>query len=201
MFERYTETARRVVFYARYEASIHGTREIDSRCLLLGILREDRELLTRFLPGNPHELYRLWTGVEDLFPKSPGQVPTNIDLPLSHAALRALTAAAKQAENLRHQSIEPRHVLWGLLKAEGPEAACLKSCGIEVEAVDADLKQIPAETALLERHAVRRLVDGLPKERLQAASFLLTCLASKHFDVSGTGPAGPFHFSFGDKPE
>jgi ATP-dependent Clp protease ATP-binding subunit ClpC len=42
MFERYTEKARRVVFFARYEASKHGTREIGTPSLLLGILREDK---------------------------------------------------------------------------------------------------------------------------------------------------------------
>jgi ATP-dependent Clp protease ATP-binding subunit ClpC len=201
MFERYTEKARRVVFYARHEASIHGATEIDTRCLLLGLLREDRELMARFMPGKVNDLFRLWTEVEELFPRGPKHIPTNIDLPLTHAALRALTAGAKRAEELHHQSIEPRHVLWGILEAGGPEAACLKSCGIEMAAVDADLKQIAAETNLLERQAIRRIVDGLPQERLQAASFLLTCLSAKEFEVSGTGPAGPFHFSFGEKEE
>jgi len=47
MFERYTERARRVVFFARYEASNYGSRYIETEHLLLGLLREDRALAAR----------------------------------------------------------------------------------------------------------------------------------------------------------
>ena len=36
MFERYSEKARRVIFFARYEASQLGSRQIDAEHLLLG---------------------------------------------------------------------------------------------------------------------------------------------------------------------
>jgi ATP-dependent Clp protease ATP-binding subunit ClpC len=201
MFERYTEKARRVVFFGRYEASVHGTPEIDTRCLLMGILREDRELMARLLPDSAHELCRLWTDVEALFPKSSRKIPTSVDLPLSHRAKHALTFAAEVAEKRHHECIEPRHLLWGLFEEGGPETACLKSCGLGVEAVNADLEQMAAETDLLERYAVRRIVDGLPKDRLRAAAVLLAGLAANQFETSGTGPDGPFHFSFGGKTE
>jgi len=41
MFERYTEKARRVIFFARYGACHYGSPEIDTEHLLLGLLRED----------------------------------------------------------------------------------------------------------------------------------------------------------------
>ena len=41
MFERYTEIARRVIFFARYEASQFGSPYIETEHLLLGLLRED----------------------------------------------------------------------------------------------------------------------------------------------------------------
>ena len=44
MFERYTEKARRVIFFARYEASHYGSPFIETEHLLLGIMREYREL-------------------------------------------------------------------------------------------------------------------------------------------------------------
>jgi len=40
MFERYTEKARRVIFFARYEASEYGSPCIETEHLLLGLLRE-----------------------------------------------------------------------------------------------------------------------------------------------------------------
>jgi ATP-dependent Clp protease ATP-binding subunit ClpA len=49
MLERYTEKARRVIFFARYEASQFGSPYIETEHLLLGLLREDRALPFRFL--------------------------------------------------------------------------------------------------------------------------------------------------------
>jgi len=40
MFERYTEKARRTIFFARYEASQFGSPYIESEHVLLGLLRE-----------------------------------------------------------------------------------------------------------------------------------------------------------------
>ena len=52
MFERYTEKARRVIFFARYEAAQFGGAFIETEHLLLGVLREDQDLALRFLgPG------------------------------------------------------------------------------------------------------------------------------------------------------
>jgi ATP-dependent Clp protease ATP-binding subunit ClpC len=47
MFERYTENAKRVIFFGRYEASQHGSREIETEHLLLGLFRGDRRLTRR----------------------------------------------------------------------------------------------------------------------------------------------------------
>lgn len=49
MFERYTEKARRVIFFGRYEASQLGSQLIETEHLLLGLLREDKDLARRFL--------------------------------------------------------------------------------------------------------------------------------------------------------
>ena len=49
MFERYTEKARRVAFFARFEASQYGSPYIETEHLLLGLLREDPPPVKRFL--------------------------------------------------------------------------------------------------------------------------------------------------------
>jgi ATP-dependent Clp protease ATP-binding subunit ClpC len=49
MFEKYTEKARRVIFFARYEASQFGSSRIETEHLLLGLLREDNTSV----PGRP----------------------------------------------------------------------------------------------------------------------------------------------------
>ena len=52
MFERYTQRARRVIFFARYEASQYGSSYMESEHFLLGLLREDLPLVSRFLGPN-----------------------------------------------------------------------------------------------------------------------------------------------------
>src|ERR1019366_6455820 len=49
MFGRYTEEARGVIFFARYEASQFGSPYIETEHLLLRLLREDKALTNRFL--------------------------------------------------------------------------------------------------------------------------------------------------------
>ena len=49
MFERYTEKARRTIFFGRFEACQLGSSYIETEHLLLGLLREDKPLIHRFL--------------------------------------------------------------------------------------------------------------------------------------------------------
>ena len=44
MFERYTEKARRVIFFARYEASQFGSPYIETEHLLLGLCARTKRL-------------------------------------------------------------------------------------------------------------------------------------------------------------
>ena len=218
MFERYTEKARRVIFFARYEASQHGTAEIDTPCLLLGILREDKDLMSRLLtvgefpplPAVCEELARLSAEVEALFPKTDQELATNVDMPLSAAAGQALAYAAEEAARLDHKIIDGRHLLLGLLRTNGPETTCLKTHGIELEKVRAESFQ----SVNLDKHEPRQALDpardytglfwtllSLPVDRREAAATLLEGLASGKFEVTGTSRNGPFHFSFDDKAE
>src|SRR5947209_4866277 len=49
MFEHYTEKARRVVFFARYEARQLGATHIEPAHLLLGLMQEDQQLMSRLV--------------------------------------------------------------------------------------------------------------------------------------------------------
>jgi ATP-dependent Clp protease ATP-binding subunit ClpA len=49
MFERYTEKARRIIFFARYEASQFGSPGIETEHLLMGLMREGKDVCGRFL--------------------------------------------------------------------------------------------------------------------------------------------------------
>ncbi len=116
MFERYTEKARRVIFFARYEASQFGSPYIETEHLLLGLLREDKALTNRFL--------RSHASVESIRKQIEGhttireKVSTSVDLPLSNECKRVLAYAAEEAERLSHRHIGTEHLLLGLLREE-----------------------------------------------------------------------------------
>ena len=46
MFERYTEKARRAVLFARFEASQSASPAIEPEHMLLGVLRDNKELMS-----------------------------------------------------------------------------------------------------------------------------------------------------------
>lgn len=121
MFERYTEKARRVIFFSRYEASQYGAPEIDTQHLLLGLLRENKHF-QRWLPN---------TNLESLHAKIDKHLTrraltsTAVDLPLSNSARRVLKYAADEAERLAHRHIGTEHLFLGLLDEESCIAAKL----------------------------------------------------------------------------
>lgn len=121
MFERYTEKARRVIFFGRYEASQFGARCIETEHLLLGLLREDKSLTNRFLhEPTPVENIRKQIEANTLLGE---KVSTSVDMPLSDESRRVLGYAAEEAELLLHQHIGTEHLLLGLLREEGCFAA------------------------------------------------------------------------------
>jgi ATP-dependent Clp protease ATP-binding subunit ClpC len=205
MFERCTEKARRVIFFARYEASQHGMSEIDTRCLLLGLIRESKDLMACLLRGGSAEIAGLLAGVEALFPEAVQQIATSVNPPLNQAAKQALAYAAEESWKLDHKSIDPRHLLLGLLRVGGPETACLKARGIELDRVRAESfegvnldKYAPGHEPdrFVARAEYLRVLHEIPPERQAAALALLQALASGKFEVTGTGRNGPFQFSF-----
>ena len=134
MFERYTENARRTIFFARYEASQFGSSYIETEHLLLGLLREDKALANRFL--------RSHAAVESIRRQieahtAPGQrVSTSVDLPLSHDCKRVLAYGAEEAQRLNHKHIGTEHLLLGLLLEDKCFAAqLLGEQGLTLESV------------------------------------------------------------------
>jgi ATP-dependent Clp protease ATP-binding subunit ClpC len=134
MFERYTENARRTLFFARYEASALGSPSIETHHLLLGLIREAQELTTRIFAEAAVSLPDLRREIEQLAPSGPS-FPTSIEIPFSGDSRLALQAAAEEAERFEHDDIGPEHLLLGLLRVEGSPAATMltaKGLGLDV---------------------------------------------------------------------
>src|SRR5579875_77190 len=77
MFERYTEKARRVIFFARYEASRFGSPNIETEPLLLGLLREEKTFAAELLRGQGVTLAKVreQVGQSELGRKQEASIP------------------------------------------------------------------------------------------------------------------------------
>src|ERR1700752_2106257 len=111
MFERYTEKARRAIFFALYEASQYGSPHIDIEHLLLGLVREDKKLYSWIPKAQPPELLR--QGMEGWIKKRP-LIATSVDLPLSQACKNVLLRGQDEADRLNSKYIGPAHLFLGL---------------------------------------------------------------------------------------
>jgi ATP-dependent Clp protease ATP-binding subunit ClpC len=147
MFERYTERARRVIFFARYEASQLGSSSIESEHLLLGLIREGKGLTSRIF-GNSHvsmEAVRKEIEGRTVYR---GKVSTAVDIPLSAEAKQVLEYGSEEAERMLHSHIGTEHVLLGLLRQEDCAATrILTDGGMRLGAVREDIAQMLNEKA------------------------------------------------------
>lgn len=146
MFELYTEKARRVIFFARYEASHFGSPLIESEHMLLGLLRECKGSLDLYLPelqkraAIPKRIEEHTTIRE--------RISTSVDLPLSDECKRILAHASEEAELLGHRHIGTEHLLLGLLREEGCFGAQLmRECGADLELARKKLAEAPVISA------------------------------------------------------
>jgi hypothetical protein len=123
MFERYTETARRVIFFARYEASQYGSSVIASEHILLGLLREDRTIMRRFA-GFTQSGPEIRSEIESLI-KRGKPFTTSVEVPLSDESMKILNFAGEEADRLGHRHIGTEHILLGILRLPDSLAAKL----------------------------------------------------------------------------
>jgi ATP-dependent Clp protease ATP-binding subunit ClpC len=140
MFERYTEQARRLVFFARYEAAQLGSPAIDTEHLLLGSLREGGGVLAAILQRSGVRLVAIRKEIEARV--APGQAgATSVDVPLTEHAKKALHYASEEADRLRSEFIGAEHILLGLLaQPETTAGAILRSHGLRLDEVREDIR-------------------------------------------------------------
>jgi ATP-dependent Clp protease ATP-binding subunit ClpA len=162
MFERYTEKARRTIFFARYEASQFGPN-----ICCWGCCGRNKTLVNRFL--------RTHAAVESIRKQIEGhtsrlgKVSTSVDLPLSQECKRVLTYGAEESERLHHYHIGTDHLLLGILRVEESFAAQLLSeQGLTLDSVReqvqeseaADARDGPAAIARLDQWLAEREARG-----------------------------------------
>jgi ATP-dependent Clp protease ATP-binding subunit ClpC len=168
MFDRYTEKVRRVIFFARYEASQVGSPFIETEHLLLGLLREDKTLANRFLRSD--------VAIESIRKQIEGhttireKVSTSVDLPLTHECRRVLAYGAEEAERLSNKHIGTEHLLLGLLREEQCFAAVvLHERGLRLSAIREELARPQPEKVPSNRPKESSLLAEFSRDLTQAA--------------------------------
>jgi ATP-dependent Clp protease ATP-binding subunit ClpA len=111
MFERYTEKARRVVLFSRYDARQLCSPLIDTECLLLGIVRESADLITSI--AGPDAIETITNRIRQQYPVR-DKIGESVDLPFSEEAKHALISALDEANRLNRRVITSKHILSGL---------------------------------------------------------------------------------------
>ena len=143
MWQRFTERARKAVFYAQEEALKLGENLVGPEHLLLGLVREDDNMAARILgrlgvePGAVRQkvLARL----------EPGEPGTGEDLRLTPAAKQVVDWAYEEARHLLDNSIDAEHLLLGMLREPvGIVPEALASLGVTPEGVREQLQQMRA---------------------------------------------------------
>ncbi len=153
MFERYTERARRVLFFARYEASQLGSISIETEHLLLGLIREGKGLTSRIFARSHLSLENIRKEIEGrtVFRE---KVSTSVEIPFSAETKRVLQFAAEEADRLLHNYIGTEHLLLGILREERSVAASiLMEKGMRLNTVREDIVQLLNEKTTLTRAA------------------------------------------------
>jgi Clp amino terminal domain, pathogenicity island component len=146
MFERYTERARRVIFFARYEASQYGSPCIETEYLLLGLLREDPPLLSRFV-GPTSIAAEIRTEIERQITRRE-RISTSVEMPLTNECKKVLTLAAEEADRLGYRHVGTEHVLLGMLRVEDSLAArLLRERGLKPAAIREQLANAPGSAS------------------------------------------------------
>jgi ATP-dependent Clp protease ATP-binding subunit ClpC len=139
MFERYTESARRVLFFARYEASQFGSTSIETDHVLLGLTREAKGIVCEVFALSHVSLKSIRHEIETRAQKGE-KISTSVEIPFTDETKRVLGFTAEEADRLQHRHIGTEHVLLGLLR-EGTSSAAttLTEHGLRLEDVRAQI--------------------------------------------------------------
>ncbi len=132
MWQRFTERARKVVFYAQEEAQKFGEGYVSTEHLLLGLVRESDSVAARVLERLGVSLSRIRAEVEKQLPR--GDARPSQDMTLTPRAKRVIDLAYDEARNLNNNYIGTEHLLLGLIReGDGLAGRVLAKLGVDLE--------------------------------------------------------------------
>ncbi len=132
MWQRFTERAKKVVFFAQEEAQKFGEGYVSTEHLLLGLVREQDSVAARVLERLGVGLNKIRSEVEKQLPR--GDARQTQDMTLTPRAKRVIDLAYDEARNLNNNYIGTEHLLLGLIReGDGLAGRVLAKLGIELD--------------------------------------------------------------------
>ncbi len=138
MWQRFTERARKVVFYAQEEAQKFGEGYVSTEHLLLGLVRDEDSVAARVLDKLGVGLERVREEVEKQLPRADRR--TVQEMSLTPRAKRVIDLAYDEARSLNNNYIGTEHLLLGLIReGEGLAGRVLAKLGVDIERARAEV--------------------------------------------------------------
>jgi ATP-dependent Clp protease ATP-binding subunit ClpC len=132
VWQRFTERARRVVFFAQEEAGRLGENYVSTEHLLLGLVRENDSVAARILDRIGVSLGRIRSEIERQVARGDGRLGQ--DMQLTPRAKRVIDLAYDEARQLNNNYIGTEHLLLGLIReGEGLAGRVLNKLGVDLE--------------------------------------------------------------------
>src|SRR5580658_7915294 len=172
MWQRFTERARKVVFYAQEEAQRFGEGYVSTEHLLLGLVRESDSVAARVLEKLGVSLNRIRSEVEKQLPR--GDARPSQDMTLTPRAKRVIDLAYDEARTLENNYIGTEHLLLGLIReGDGLAGRTLAKLSVEIGAA----RKL---TVLLQDQACVKtdLPSAKARVNIPAVNFCAVCTAT-----------------------
>ncbi len=152
MWQRFTERARKVVFYAQEEATKRGHRYVATEHLLFGLCREKDNVAGRILTTMGVSIPRIVAELEKVLPEK-DPVPPGSDMTLVPRAKRVIDLSYDEARHLNNDYIGTEHLLLGLIReGDGLAGRVLFKLGVTLEAARHGTKDMQAMQGSRDAH-------------------------------------------------
>src|SRR3954452_12742867 len=141
MFERFTDRARRVVVLAQEEARMLNHNYIGTEHILLGLIHEGEGVAAKALESLGISLEAVREQVQEIIGQ--GQQAPSGNIPFTPRAKKVLELSLREALQLGHNYIGPKHILLALIReGEGVAAQVLIKLGADLNRVRQQVIQL-----------------------------------------------------------
>jgi len=144
MFERFTDSARKVMALSNQEVQRFNHEYIGTEHILLGLIKEGSGTGAAVLKNLGVDIEKMLLEMEQLFKLKgrPDKVTMDKQLP-TPLAKKVIEYAIEEARSLNHEYIGTEHILLGLLReSEGIAAQVLVNLGVSIERVRMEILKL-----------------------------------------------------------